>query len=79
MKAGRIIGTICVFTLSIFLLAGCNTSSNTTSNYPVGMKKKRVNYTAHSSKAPVVKSNKVGNPPPKNYVIPGNSKDPLYK
>lgn len=79
MKSGRIIGLICVFTLSLFLLAGCSTSSNT-ANYPVGMKKKRVNYTATSTKSPVVSSSsKVGNPPPKNYVVPRTSKDPLYK
>lgn len=80
MKSGRIIATISVFLLSLFLLAGCSTTDTTTKAYPVGKKSKRVNYTATSGRLPVVSSSaKLSNPPPKNYVVPMKSKSHLYE
>jgi len=78
MKTVRTIGTLLIFGISVVLLSGCSTGQSAT-NYPVGVKQKRVNYTATNGRSPVVKSGKVASPPPKNYVVPSNKKSPLYK
>jgi hypothetical protein len=78
MKTVRTIGTLLILGISVVLLSGCSTGKSAT-NYPVGVKQKRVNYTATSGRTPVIKSGKLASPPPKNYVVPSSKKSPLYK
>ena len=81
MKSGRTLTALIVFIFTVILLSGCSTGKSAT-NYPVGMKQKRVFYTGTgNTKVPPVSLTKkrIAKSPPKNYVIPDSHKTPMYK
>ena len=82
MKSGKYIGVFLVVIGLTLLLSGCSTGSQAT-QYPVGMKQKRVYYTGtgNSKTPPTVgysSSRRISSPPPKNYIIPQKRKNTLY-
>jgi len=84
MKSGRTFLAFIIILLTVGVFSSCSTS-NSTSQYPVHMKKKRVAYTASGNKKapPTIdyssSSKQISKAPPKNYIIPDRKKSPLYK